>query len=168
MEKNDSASNQQVPGKSARNQRTKIIFLIITAVAVLLVYRMQRTNPELKGWGKDLNAALAAASAEGRPLLVFFDSNPPSATGRNLTATTFLMNEKAIENGKFIKAAVSVDTGLKSDLAKRYQLRALPTTMILGPDGVEKNRREGKIGEVPFRNGFLDCTQVEGPEASSK
>jgi len=35
--------------------------------------------------------------------------------------------------------------------------------MVLDANGNELNRREGFIGEVPFRHGFLDLAQIEAP-----
>ena len=53
--------------------------------------------------------------------------------------------------------------GLSGDLAKRYKLTKLPTMVILDANGKELNRREGFIGEVEFRRGFLDLTKIEAP-----
>jgi hypothetical protein len=40
--------------------------------------------------------------------------------------------------------------------------------LVIGPDGVEKNRREGFIGEVDFRTGFLEGGEVIGPASSTR
>ena len=149
--------------KARRERRTKIIFLLITLLIVAVIYKLQRTDTRLAGWSKDLNASMTQAVRENRPLLVLFDSDPPSTTSRNLVATTIEKNIKYIDDGKFICVAVSVDTGLKDPVSRRYRLSLLPTMLIIGPDGIEKNRREGIIGEVPFRQGFLDCKEVHGP-----
>ena len=163
MTETDNNVSTVTPEKVRRERRTKIVFLLITLAVVALIYKLQRTDTRLAGWSKDLNASMAQAARENRPLLVLFDSNPPSTTGRDLVATTIAKNEKFITDGKYICVAVSVDTELTDAVSKKYKLRSLPTTMVLGPDGAEKNRREGRIGEVPFRQGFLDCTQVQTP-----
>ncbi|MCJ7544903.1 MAG: hypothetical protein MUP47_10155, partial [Phycisphaerae bacterium] len=77
-------------------------------------------------------------------------------------------NAQAIKDGRFIAVMVKVRNLSRSNLASRYGIAKLPTLLVIGPDGAEKNRREGFIGEPEFRTGFLDCSQVVGPAATSK
>ena len=56
-----------------------------------------------------------------------------------------------------------VDVGLTDPTATTYRLRRLPTLMVLDAGGREKNRREGPVGEVDFRDGFLDLRAVRRP-----
>jgi hypothetical protein len=149
--------------KYRRDRRIRLAFLALTVVLVTLIYFRQRAGLSLPGWGNDLSAALTQAAAENRPVLAFFVSSPPSHTSRELTKTTIPKNDEAIEKGRFIKVMVKVKNLAHSEWAVRYKIASLPTMLVIGSDGVEKNRREGFIGELEFRKGFLDCTEVIGP-----
>lgn len=147
----------------AKRRKGKLIFLSIIAVAVILVYISQRSGSELPDWPGDLPAALARAKQEDRKVLVFFASDPPSGIARIMSTTTLEKNAKFIERGKFITVLVQLK---KSDeLAKRYKISKLPTFLLLDSDGKEMNRRTGRVGEVPFNLGFLDCSEVPEPQS---
>jgi len=147
-----------------RDRWVKIGFLVVLIIVAAAIWYWHRQPPTMKGWGRDLDAALRQAVAERRQLLVFFISSPPSDTARRMVRTTLAVpeNRKRLNEGPFVKVKVEVDS-LKSQLAGKYTLRKLPTMLLLSPDGVELNRREGFIGEVDFRNGFLDLTNVQKP-----
>jgi len=126
---------------------------------------LQRSGPRLPGWGEDLDAALARAARENRRVLAFFMSEPPSATARWLADNTLRMNRKAIAESRVVPVKVVLETSLDSETAKRYEIRELPTLMVLSPSGKELNRRTGRVGEVEFRQGFLDLAVIKGPES---
>jgi len=147
-----------------KDRRVKMGFLAAVIVAGAVVYLHQRAGPALPDWGTDLPAALQQAQTENRPVLVFFLTSPPSTTARDMADKTLQrpQNRQAIEKGKFIRVKVTVGS-MDSDVARKYALKALPTMMVLGPQGKELNRREGFIGELDFRNGFLDLSEVRAP-----
>ena len=151
-------------GKLRRDRLVKVAFVVVSLVVVALVYFKQRGGTGLRDWGTDLPAALSQAAAENRPVLVFFTGKAISEEARRLIANTIPKNAQAIEEGKFIKVVVKLDSSLDSETAKRYKITSLPTMLVLAPDGAEKNRRVGFIGEMDFRSGFLDCTRILGPE----
>lgn len=146
----------------------KLAFVVVTLAVVAMLYGLQRRGLSLPGWGNDLPAALAQAAREGRPVLAFFVSSPPGYTSRELTKNTIPKNAQAIEHGRFITVVVKVSNLSRSEPANRYGITKLPTMLVIGPDGAEKNRREGFIGELEFRTGFLDCSQLLGPAATSR
>ncbi len=154
--------------KSRRDRGIKLAFLVVTVVLVVLVYVKQRSGLNLPGWGDDLSAALAQAAAENRPVLAFFVSSPPDQVSRELTKNTLPKNAEAIRKGRFIKVVVKVGSVAKSEPARRLGVTFLPTMLVIGADGLEKNRREGFIGEVEFRNGFLDGGEVIRPARSTQ
>jgi hypothetical protein len=157
----------QAPGQPPRRPRqdrwVRLAFVAATLIVIAAIYYKQRVGFSLPGWGSDLSAALAQAKAEDRPVLAFFVSSPPDETSRWLVGNTIPKNAQAIDQGKFIKVLVKVGNLSKSQDALRYRVTNMPTMLVIGPDGAEKNRREGTIGELEFRNGFLDCMQVIGP-----
>lgn len=149
--------------RSARDRVIKVAFAVVTLTVVGMLYWYQRRGLSLPGWDSDLKAALQQASTQNRPVLVFFVSSPPDQTSRELAKTTIPKNAQAIKDGRFLTVMVKVGNPAKSELAQRHQVVKLPTMLVLGPDGAERNRREGFIGELPFRSGFLDCRDVVSP-----
>lgn len=145
----------------------KYIFLGIVLIAAAAIYLRQRSGPPAleENWPRTLDAALAQAEQTDRRVLVFFTSEPPSETTRRLVDTTLARpeNRRAIQEGNFIRARAILDVSLDSPAAKKYRIRRLPTMMVLSPEGKELNRREGFIGEVPFRSGFLDLEEIQEP-----
>lgn len=152
--------------KRATDMRGKLAFLVVAALLAGVVYwYLQQGKTILRDWPDDLAKALRQAKAENLRVLAFFVSSPPSETTLRMARTTLKKshNQRAIASGGFLRVKVSLDTSLKSDTARRHKITKLPTMLILGPDGKELNRREGMIGEVPFRSGFLDCAEVVQP-----
>lgn len=150
-------------GSKTADRRTKIVFLVVLAVAAALVYvLLQRRTPGFN-WPEDLDKALEQARARQRNVLVFFTLSPKSATARRLIQTTLRKNVRTIAQQRVIKVNVSLDT-VNCDLAARYKISSLPTFVLLSPEGKELNRREGFVGEVDFHKGFLDCSRVVKPK----
>ena len=152
--------NQAVEAK-CRKDRGKLIFLVVIAVAVILVYMSQQSGAELPDWPGDLSAALTKAKQEDRKVLVFFADSPPSTNDRRMSTMTLYNNRKHIERGKFIRVLVQVKK--TDDPAKQYGISDFPTFLLLDAQGKELNRRVGFVGELAFRNGFLDCSEVKKP-----
>lgn len=143
--------------KSSRDRWIKIGFVLVLAAVAVAIYSFQRRDLRIEGWGNDLNAALTRAKAENRMVVVFFVSTPPSDTAREIAQRRIPKpdNVQALKDGNFIPVVVSLDNELKSDPAMKYKLTTLPTLMVLRPDGTERNRHEGMIGEVNFRQDLL-------------
>ena len=143
-----------------RRDKGKLIFLSLIAAAVILVYISQQSGVELPNWPGDLSAALVQARQGDRKVLVFFADSPPSTTARNMSTTTLKMNDKHITEDKFIKVLIQV--AKTDEPAKRYNVKDFPTFLLLDAQGKVLNRRVGFVGEVAFRIGFLDCSEVSG------
>ena len=153
------------PPRRTSDYRVKLGFLAVgIAVAAGAYFHFQRGGAILKNWPTDLDKVLKQAKAEDRQVLALFISSPPGQVTHRMARTTLKkpQNKRAIVTGRFLRVKVTVET-LKSDLARRYRIRKLPTMLILSPGGQEQNRREGMIGEVPFRQGFLDGKEVQPP-----
>ena len=153
-------NHDQAVDTKRRKDKAKLIFLVLIAAAVLLVYISQQSGAELPDWPGDLSAALVQAKQEDRKVLVFFADTPPSTTARNMSTTTLKKNARHIARGKFIKVLIQV--AKTDDPAKRYNVKNLPTFLLLDAQGKVLNRRAGFVGEAAFQNGFLDCSEVKG------
>ena len=156
---NQQASNDQPVGAKPRMDRGKLIFLVIIASAMIAVYLSQQSGAELPAWPGDLQAALKQAKQEDRRVLLFLAGNPPSQNARNMSTKTLRKNTGKIESEKFITVLIQ---GKKTDeLFKRYNVLMLPTFLLLDAEGKVLNRRVGFVGEMPFKQGFLGCTELK-------
>ncbi len=161
-----SAKSDQSAKTGRSDHWINIGFLVVALIAAGLIYGFFQTKESiLPSWPEDLNAALARAKQTDRKVLVLFMANPPGPDSVFMASVTLSksQNQQAIQNGKFARVKVIVNS-LDSDLAHRYKLTRLPTMMILAPGGNELNRREGRVGEVPFLHGFLDLTEIQAPD----
>jgi len=139
--------------------RGKLVFAIVIAVAVVLVYMMQQSGTELPDWPGDLPAALAKAANEDRKVLVFFAGSPPSQDARNMSTKTLRHNAKNIRSHKLITVLIRLEKN--DELSKRYKIsEKLPVFLLLDSKGKELNRRAGFVGQTSFSQGFLDCAEV--------
>lgn len=150
--------------KAKRDRWVKIGFLVVGAVACVLIFRRQ-TSVVGMNWPKgpaELSKALSQSGDQKRPVLVFFYRTKPSDATRRLIKGTLArpQNRKAIEDGGFLRVQIPITDPQSSTIARRYRLRKYPTMLVLGANGWEHNRREGFIGEAGFRDGFLDCGEV--------
>jgi hypothetical protein len=140
---------------SGRDRLVKIGFVVLLIAAVIAVYSMQTRKLDIPGWGDDLTAALDQARAENRMVVALFANKPPSATARDIRDRVRQpANINAVKQGKFIPVVVTTSAG--SSLATKYKVKTFPTLIVFLPDGSERNRAEGNVGEVPFRQKFLE------------
>ena len=151
--------------KAKRDRWVKIGFLVVAAVACVLIFRRQTSvvGPNWPKGSAELTKALSQAGGQKRPVLVFFyRSNPSDATRRLIKGTLARrQNRKAIKDGGFLRVQVPISDPQSSPMARRYQIRKYPTMLVLGANGWEYNRREGFVGEAAFRDGFLDCGEIK-------
>ena len=152
------------PAKGRADRWVKLGFVAAAAIAAVAIIFVMRERGVLPDWSDNLDAALRTAGEGNRKVLVIFLSQPPGEITRQLATGTISKNRKAITDGEFVCVKAVVPASLDSDLARRYRIRTLPTMLILTPDGKEWNRREGMIGELPFRTGFLDGSKIEKPQ----
>ncbi len=157
------SSTQANTAKAKIDHRIKILFVLIAIAGIVGVQLLQRSGQSLPDWGEDLDAALTQASQERLKVLVMLSDNPPGEISRWLAGGTIPKNAKAIQAGNFITVLIRLDS-LDDPVAQKYKIKSLPTMLILSSRGRELNRREGKIGEVPFRDEFLSLKKVVAPE----
>ena len=151
-------------GSSKTDRLVKTIFVLAALGILVYLGVSQFRGVGLPDWPRDLNEAIEQSKVQNRPILVFFAGRPPSQTDRRLAQTTIAKNAQAIADGKFLTVLVQLDPRVRSDLAGKYAIKTLPAVLILSAEGLEINRREGFVGEVEFRAGFLDLSDVRpGP-----
>ena len=160
-------ADRPAPDGPRRRRWGKLVFLVIAAGAVFGVYWMQRKAPVLPGWSTNLDAALVTARDELRPILVVFMDDPPGAIARAWAKVPLgkKLNKQAMAEQKLLKVNVVMTRSARKKWAERFKIAKLPAMVLLGPNGQERNRREGKeVGEMAFARDFLSCKVVEKPE----
>jgi thioredoxin-related protein len=151
-------TNDKAAQGNNHGRLVKLGFAVLAVVIVAVVYCSHRTLSPPKGWiDNKLDEAVQQARDENRNLLVLFVSEPPSAMDRKLRDGTLSKkaNIDAVREGNFVAVMVRVSRDGREGLFEEYDIKALPTTVIVSPDGHEIARREGFIGETNFRNLFL-------------
>ena len=150
------------PENSKREKRTKAILILLIIAAMVGIYFYQRRGLVIEGWGKDFDAALAQAKTENHPLVILFVNKSQTPSARDLQRRIDRPgNRSALQQGNYITVIVPLDNKLDSEIAKKYKIKSLPTLLLLRPDGTEHNRATGNIGEVPFRQVFLNYNKTE-------
>ncbi len=149
-------------GKGGIDNRIKLIFVLIAIAGIVGIQLLQRSGQVLPDWDEDLDSALSQARQEKRKVLVLFSDHPPGQITLWLASGTIPKNELAIREGNFLPVLIRLGS-LDDPLAKKYKIKSLPTMLILSSRDRELNRREGKIGEVPFRDEFLSLRKVVRP-----
>lgn len=156
-------SNEQAPveaKKSPIDRWVKLGFLAVLLGAMVWITYHQLRGPSL-GWPTDLNQALAQAKAENRRVVVFVRSFPIGEQDKWMIAGPLSKpgNREALEKGNFLLVELVLDKS--ADWAKRYGVTTTPTTLVIAPDGDSFHKQEGKIGELAFRQEFLEAPLTE-------
>jgi hypothetical protein len=149
------------PAKPGRD-KVKAGFIVVVLGLIVLVWYLQRQSPQNLDWDQDLPKAMQQAKVEDRRLLVLVTTATPGEEDQ-FNNNTIGKNKKVLAEGRFILVKVVVPLSLDAPFAKEHQIAKVPTMLLLDSKGNELNRRAGRIGEVEFRKGFLDCQTVVKP-----
>jgi thiol-disulfide isomerase/thioredoxin len=154
----------------------KIFFCII---ACFLVFSIEAQNSSIQFEQGTWDEILAKAKKENKP--IFLDAYASwCGPCKWMAANIFTQNGVAeFYNTKFINAKIDMEKGEGVKLAKKYQVQAYPTLLILNPDGEVLHRICGALQAEPFiawgnqsfdselRFGTLHQKYVNGERASS-
>ena len=108
------------------------------------------------------NELLAKAKEEGK--LVFIDGYTSwCGPCKMLAKQTFPQQEVgAYMNPRFISAQIDMERGEGPELAKRFNISAYPTMLVLRPDGTLIDKIVGFLQPLPFINKVKDILAKEG------
>jgi len=166
----DESAGAESADKRKTDRRAKALFLAGILVVMGVVYFVTKPGKTLLGrrWGQDLAQAVRQAAAERRRVVALFTADPMSAEAQRLITNTInkYPNPKNLEEGRFVCVHVGVSSDPKDPTRQQYKILTLPTVLLLDPNGVEINRREGMVGQIPFSQGFLDGSEVHRPKGS--
>ena len=160
-ETNAETSGGKPPGRAGR----KIVVAIVILAVVGGVYYLQIKPPKLdKRWGNDLTTAQDTAAKTKRPVIVFFHADPPGQEARKLVKETFRVSQttKALDRGQWLCVELALPEKLESPQARQFKLAALPTILLLAPDGKELKRATGFIGAAALEQMMYEARVQAG------
>ena len=148
-------SENQVTNSNKSQKIIKFAFIAAFAVAIIVIYKLQSRDLSIPGWLNNAQAALTKAKKENRKVCLLFVSSPPSQISRDLKDQ--LLHPGAIRKVKELNYIGCVIPNKNSNQAiiKKFNIKKFPTLIALDPDGSIRNRHEGYIAQVPFRQEFL-------------
>jgi len=154
-----------MPEKTAKtNRRVKFAFLAILAVGAICLYFYQRREPDLVGWGNDLEAALAEAKAARKPrVLIFFSASPMGELDKTMVKVTLQSSKTLSVLKRLGYPKVHLTTRSHRDLAERYGVRRTPAYVLVDPAGKLLKKRTGGLTDISFCTDFLG-TSIAPPQ----
>jgi len=99
-------------------------------------------SPALKGWGTELEAALAQAKTEQRGVLLYFHASwcgPCQTLQQEVLPTPEFQAAAA----PFVLVALDADSPAGEAASARFHVASLPSILALSPEGVERDRFSG-------------------------
>jgi hypothetical protein len=123
------------------------IFLILCAVVALsLVMKAMRAD-EIIPWRTDFVAASQEARTSGKPVFAYFTATWCGPC-QSLKHTTWA--DKGVDAALRDYVPVKIDIDREPDLARKYQVRAVPSFAVLGDDGTSVRQVEGALPPQDF------------------
>ncbi|RPI63586.1 MAG: thioredoxin [Planctomycetaceae bacterium] len=157
---------QSVPTTTGRTPKpidraVKIGFLIAVLVIGFFIWRGQKTEPTLGGWGTNLPLAMTQAKAGKAQVIVFFHHSPMSDDDTRMIKNSLDAEEsrKAIAGKPYVK--VSLDIEGNADIVKKYNIVSTPTVLLLDADGKEIRRLDKPGNHLDFYNKLLGLKTTE-------
>lgn len=123
------------------------IFLILCAVtAVALLSRAMRAD-EIIPWRANYEAARAEAAQTGKPMLAYFTAGW-CAPCQEMKHTTWA--EKSVDAALRDYVPVKVDIDREPDLARKFEVRAVPAYAVVRQGGEVVKQAEGAMSPTDF------------------
>lgn len=142
------------PGVELGNQGRKWTWGLWLFIAVILLTQWPRlrelyldsTQGEIKSpiaWRHEYDAALRESSEQGKSVLVVFSASwcPPCKVMKRQVWPN--AEVAAVVQRKFVPVYVDVDLQNQRDVVQRYQIRSIPTVMIVNSQGEILRKRSG-------------------------
>ena len=128
-------------------------FSVLGTLGLLLLSGCDRGGSGVSGtrqniaWVENFNAALERAKTENKPVMVDFFATWCGPC-RQMESQTYTDASVASELTNWISAKIDVDKN--QEVAQRFGIQAIPTTVLLEPSGKEIARESGYLGPQQF------------------
>ncbi len=159
-------SQEPVSQTGARpGNRLAPIFLgvVVVAAIYLVTSRGAAPPPASFEWTGDHDAALARAAAEQRPVLLTFSTAWCGAC-RMMDREVYARPETAALLRRWLP--VRVDADAHPALVGRYQIAAVPTLLMLSPEGKLIDRYDGPLTLAQLAEAIARAEAAIGPGAA--
>jgi len=147
------------PLQAARRPWRVALYVLLLVLVFLVVFRNTPHTIELAGWDDDLTTAKAAAQANNRPLLLFFHAKWCTACDifKRDTLTEPLVAERLQK--QFVPTSINMTApdGPGARQAVRFDLDAIPTVIVIDPDGRILGRVTGSLPADRFGTWLDNC-----------
>ena len=127
------------PKPRRRGVSWKILMIFIVAALIGALVEWRRP-PELVKWRDNLAAARTESGATGKPLLLYFTADWCGPC-HQMSRTTWA--DARVNAALDAYVPVKVDVDASPDLAKRFDVSAVPRLVLLDPAGNAVASREG-------------------------
>ncbi len=129
-------------------RHTAFLFSFVVGILLGVGTFSSLSAQESIAWEKDINSAFAKAKAENRLVFLhFYGANCPPC--KAMDADVFPNKQVVADMNRYF-VPVKVDTGLNPQLVKQFDIKAIPSDVILQPDGQFVHRRQGGITAERF------------------
>lgn len=120
---------------------SQVVTVVVAASGAMVGYGSYSIEEELIPWRDDYEAADAEARSSNRPMVIDFTADWCGACKR-LASETFNDPRVAAEAERFtpIRADSTHQDEPMATYMERYDVRGLPTVVVVGPDGEESSR----------------------------
>ena len=119
-------------------------------------------------WRSDYEAAAAEAKAAGLPLVVHFYADwcgPCRMMKAGVLHTPEVLSALADEDGERV-IAVEINSDHRRDLTDRFGIAALPSDVVLGPDGEEVSRSVGPADTAEYVGRLASAAGFGSPDTA--
>jgi thioredoxin 1 len=118
------------------------ILLIFVATALIGALVEWRRPPELVQWRDNLEAARSESNATGKPLLLYFTADWCGPC-QQMRRTTWA--DARVKSALDAYVPVKIDVDRLPDVARRYDVKAIPRLVLLDRAGNAVASREGLV-----------------------
>lgn len=120
------------PARGKPSSSSRFLWLVVACFVAVMFWQRYAPIRSAVAWETDMQAAMRAADAENKPILINF-SSPSCGYCRKMEAEVFPLPAVLAEIEHFV--AVKINTPSHAELAARYDVGLLPTFVVSFADG---------------------------------
>lgn len=151
-----------VSGQTRRRRRVWTTVMLVAGM-LGLYFVVTRTPAGPEGWGSNFNAAMAEAGTSGKNVVLDFylDGCPPCEA-----MDKFVLSTHEVRSALAGMIPVRLNGAKHREVARRYNVMATPTYIVVNPAGESLARTEGYMSTDEFI-AFLNAAKTAIPAGPS-